>query len=118
MSGFMTRPFYCNCHEIHDEATHYIVWGGTRQSLIYYPIEEPIVDNITPHIVSYVEYNKDIIPISVTCGIVGCGVRLKDPDNIAMGIVIQDVRNIKIPLKEFNALVNFKNTNYELFKTK
>lgn len=117
MSGFMTRPFYCSCHEVHEQATHYIVWGGERQTLLYYPIEEPIIDNITPHIVSYVKYEEQIVPIAVTCGIVGCGVRLQNENDISLGIVIQDVRNIKMPKKEFDALVNFKYTGYEI-KTK
>ena len=115
---FMTRPFSCDCHEVHEVATHYVVWGGKRQTLVYYPIEEPIIDDITPHIVSYVDDNKPMVAIAITCGIIGCGIRLKDPNDIAFGIDILDVRNLLMPRKEFKALINFKKTGYELKKSK
>lgn len=116
--SLITRPFYCACHEAHDNATHYVVWGGTRQRPIYYPIEQYIIDNITPHIVSFGNIENGEIPIAITCGIVGCGIELKDRDNPSAGIEIYDIRNYRLELQEFKSLVRFKRTGYELNRIK
>lgn len=117
MEGYLSRPFHCACHENHVHATHYIVYGGRRKTMLYYPIQQEITNDITPHIVSYKsddENNK--VYIAVSCGIVGCGIRLKNPDKVSDGFVFLDIREMTLPAPEFKALINFKDTGFELHK--
>jgi len=116
MSGFLTRPFHCPHY--HRKAKRYVVWGGTRQSLIIYSMELYPIGHITPHLVSYGEFKDGNMPIAVTCGVLGCGIELKDPDDLSQGIIFKRVDNYVLPHKEWNALVLFRNTGYELSKFK
>ena len=116
MADLISRPFYCPDHKIHDKATHYVVWGGTRQKLILYKIEWNVKNGITPHLISWgglVRDNK-FMAIEISCGIVGCGIELKEAEDKTKTPVFKKVQSLELPLKEWNALVMFRNTNYEL----
>ena len=54
------------------------------------------------------------MPIAITCGVVGCGIDLKDPSDVSQGIVFNEIRKGVLSLKEWNALVLFRNTGYEI----
>ena len=114
MKAFLTRPFQCN--HSHENAENVIVWGGTRQTLILYSIEYNIIDNITPHIVSFKALNEYYVVIATTCGIVGCGIDLKDPNDLSKGIVFNKVKEYILSMDDFKALVQFRNTGYEITK--
>ena len=117
MQGYITRPFHCACHENHVHATHYIVYGGRQKTMLYYPIQQEIIDNITPHIVSYKsDEEKNKVNIAISCGVVGCGLRLNNPDKVSEGFVYLDIRKMTLPKNEFKALINFKHTGFELHK--
>lgn len=116
MSGYMTRPFYCPHHDNHVEATHYVVWGGERQTLLYYEIECSIKRDITPHLIAFDNTDTEHVAIAISCGIVGCGVTLIDTGDIALGMQLSDITDVSLPRKEFLALMNFKYTGYELKK--
>ncbi len=114
-SGFLSRPFYCPNHRLHEEATRVVVFGSTRKQLIVYDIEHYIIDNITPHIISYnKEIESNIIDIVVTCGIVGCGVDFKEPNDLSQGFIFNEVKTRKISINNWVALFNFKNTGFEI----
>lgn len=130
--GFISRPFVCN--HSHRNMEDYIVFGSTRQKLIVYPannypsdyseildeiiIDLKITDNVTPHIVSYLEPTDDglYMPIAITCGVVGCGMDFIDPENLDKGIRFNRVDKHLLPIKEFEALVTFTDTGFELTK--
>jgi len=113
---FLTRPFYCEGK--HKRATRYIVWGGTSQSLITYKLTRPIIDNITPHLVSYLTNKKGIVEIAITCGIEGCGFHFDGTEEDPYQIVIDDVKSFSFTKKEFESLRTFQDTGYELCKFK
>jgi len=111
----VTRPFYCPEHRNHLRAKYYIAFGGTRQLLFPYVIEMRIIRNITPHIISYEDGKHNII---VSCGIVGCGIEMKNIKDIREGITIMEAHYFLFDKKNFDALINFKNTGYELSRDK
>ncbi len=116
MSGFITRPFLCKHY--HRDATQYVVWGGRRQTLIAFSMELYPIDHITPHIISYMEIIDGYMAIAVTCGVIGCGIDFKDPYDTEQGIIFNDVRKYILPEKEWIALLDFRDTGYELSKNK
>lgn len=116
MSGFITRPFYCEHH--HKKAKQYVVWGGERQTLIVYSMELYPIEHITPHIVSYKGLVDGKMAIAITCGVIGCGIDYKDPEDVQQGIIFNDIRTFVIPENDWDALVTFKFTGYELSKHK
>jgi hypothetical protein len=116
MADLISRPFYCPNHKIHDKATHYVVWGGTRQKLILYKIEWNVKNGMTPHLIVWkglVKENK-FMSINISCGVLGCGVSLKKEEDDSYTPVFNKIQSTELPLKEWNALVMFRNTNYEL----
>ena len=56
--------------------------------------------------------------IAVSCGIIGCGIDYKDPDDKTQGIIFNKVNNYILPENEWIALLTFKHTGYELSKFK
>ena len=114
--SFSTRPFYCEGK--HRRASHAIVWGGTRNTLIYTEINRPIIKNITPHLISYTLAKDGFMEIACSCGVLGCGIEFIDDEHVEKGIRFLDVRLYKLPINEWKALYNFKNTGYELSKYK
>ena len=110
---FITRPFYCNNHEAHRKASYHVVWGTSRQSLVVYSIKNRIICNITPHIVSFKKVVYGHVPIAITCGIDQCGVDIYRENGI-LKIDILDVKTLVLEAREFQALLKFKNTGYEI----
>lgn len=118
MSLIITRPFYCPEHNNHVFAKYYVAYGSTRQLLFPYEINMRIIHDITPHIISVGEMTDTEVPIVVSCGIIGCGISLKNFPNISEGIIIHSAREYTLSRKDFDALFHFKKTGYELSKHK
>jgi len=110
--GIITRPMYCPNH--HTEAKKVIVYGGERKKLLIYMINYRVIEHITPHIISYVRDYDGMMPIAYSCGVLDCGVEIIDKDNLALGIRYLSIKTLELPIKEFKALLDFKNTGYEL----
>ena len=118
MKNLLTRSFYCPDHSNHVFAKYYIAFAGTRQFLFPYVIEMRILQDITPHIISFNEEVDGKYPIIVSCGIVGCGVELNNIHDITEGMTIIKANHFLLDKKDFEAMINFKNTGYELSKSK
>lgn len=106
------------CEHDHSGMESHIVWGGTRQKLVLYPNTADIIDGITPHIISFVNPDKPKVAIACTCGVIGCGVSFKDNKNIHGGIIMHEVKNMLLDQNDFQSLIDFKHTGYELLKQK
>lgn len=109
---YITRPFYCD--KDHSRATHHVVYGGTRKGLVAYEIELPVIGNITPHICTWIGNRDGIVHLSISCGVIGCGLEWIDPEDHRVGARVIGLKRVALPLKEFQAFHNFKDTGYEL----
>lgn len=118
MKNLVTRSFHCPEHNNHVFAKYYVAFAGTRQLLFPYVIQMRIIQDITPHIISFSEEVDGKYPIIVSCGIVGCGVEVKNIHDITEGITIIKAKPFLLDKKEFEAMINFKNNGYELSKLK
>ena len=107
----ITRAFHCN--KPHEEEQTVLIYGttnGLRERRIkYYTI-----DNITPHIIIAVQKSGHM-EINVACCVYGCGVKWKNEDNISAGVQYLNLRRYEMSNKDWNSLLFFKNTNYEIF---
>ena len=110
MKNYISRPFFCD--KSHNGATHKIVWGTDSQLFHYERIKGVIKENITPHIIKYKSVSGKI-KLELTCGIVGCGCEVIKTENTHK-LILKDVKKKIWSPKKWNALVNFKNTGYEV----
>jgi len=108
MKNFISRPFVCD--KSHALAKHKAVWGTSSQCFHIENIYGRIKDHITPHIISWKQQPGKIL-VTATCGIIGCGCRY-DADK--KRLIITNIKNFEFPIREWNALVGFKNTGFEL----
>lgn len=109
---FITRPAYCEKN--HDELTHMLVWGQSRQKLILLPVEYTIFHQISPHLMSYDKIDGAIITVQASCSLIGCGLDVKIENNIVTDIFVLDTKVMKLAREDFAALLNFTNTGYEI----
>lgn len=115
MKNYISRPFHCD--KSHAGKTHKVVWGTSSQLFYIHPIDlsirsvrKRINEGIVPHIVSWRQKDGKI-DLGVTCGIIGCGCDFNRKNG---KLVIKEVKKYSFTIREWNALVKFKNTGLEI----
>lgn len=130
MGHKMTRVHFCpSCrkHERPKESDYFALWGGTTEDFYILQPQYKLYAReygYTPHLVELVKSKKVngkmCCEYTARCLVHGCGIFIEvandgDPDNPTVTVYeMGRAHRYIVPLKEWNALVTFKDTGYEL----
>lgn len=121
MGMIITRVWYCPfCEkkgrpELDDL---FVVIGRTQEK---FQVHKAIMHTnrfhkgYTPHLVQILKYDRlrSTVKISITCAMNHCGLHLEKVDD-GYDIYFDKVTEMEVPLKEWNKIVQFTDTGYEL----
>lgn len=108
MEGCITRAFYCPVHK--HEVDFVYVWGSTNKQFMVKKIRYYEIRHIVPHLITATQ-RDDHMEVTVNCCVMGCGTMY----NNTTGKYSFKLRKYKMSFKDWNALLMFKNTGYEIF---
>lgn len=120
MNVFMTRTMFCpqcNANDRPKVGQYFLFWGATRNHLDIKKIHQTVKIGFTPHIILYqnpIEIEKEGVYIQFTCGVDGCGITITEKTKTSFTFVINKENGLYLPPNDFAALLNWKNTGYEL----
>lgn len=115
MENIISRPFHCD--KSHNGKTHIVLWGTSSQIFHIQPMQlsvrgvrKRLEQGIVPHILSWKQKDGKV-ELTITCGVLGCGCEYS-PEK--QKLIIKEVKKYTLTIREWNALVKFKDTGLEI----
>ena len=95
----------------------YVVKGGTSKQLLIKKAKrfEGVTRGHTPHLITFKKQIGDKVVYEASCGIIGCGLSLREGENADYEVIAKVTRKWVIDYNDWRALVDlWKDTDYEI----
>ena len=114
----ITRVGLCEiCYELGEPKPKamYLVFGASKKSYVFYKARNRTTPGLTPHLYSYLGViDENTVRIKSVCCMCGCGIEVGKEKKGLIGFEVARQKIHKMPLKQWNALINFTDTGLEI----